>query len=160
MNFMDYRLPDRFWSKCIPEPNSGCWLWIGAGTGAGYGGVFFHGKNHRAHRVFYSVLVGEIPDGLELDHICRERSCVNPTHLEAVTRSENTKRGIGPAMAAKRQMSITHCPNGHEYTPQNTSMRAPSEFHPNGFRECRECISVRNKRYQDRIRMRRIPATP
>lgn len=83
---------DRLLSKCIPEPNSGCWLWIGAMHEGGYGRVRYHNRTLPAHRVSYMVHVGPIPGGLVIDHKCRVRCCVNPDHLEPVTRKENMRR--------------------------------------------------------------------
>ncbi len=130
MNFLDPRLPDRFWDKVIPEPNSGCWLWI-ASTSFGYG-AFGMGRNvvWRSHRLAYSALVGPIPDGLDLDHLCRTRSCCNPAHLEPVTRGENVRRGL-------KFNRASHCPKGHEFTAENTNHSRD----PDGYlvRQCREC---------------------
>jgi HNH endonuclease len=98
---------ERFDKLYIPEPNSGCWIWLGALGDGGYGYVFFNGKNSRAHRVSYQIAVGEIPDGLQLDHLCRMRCCVNPTHLEPVTNRENSFRAL------KLRVRKTHCVHGH-----------------------------------------------
>src|ERR1043166_7685871 len=107
--FLDHRLPIRFWSKCIPEPNSGCWLWTGAiKTVTGYGYIWTDKRVASAHRAAYESLVGPIPDGLQIDHRCRIRCCVNPAHLEPVTNVENQRRGL-------RGELTTHCPAGHEY---------------------------------------------
>ncbi len=82
-----------FWNahadKIMPEPNSGCWFWLGA-LSRGYGSL----KNARAHRVAYEMTIGPIPEGLVIDHLCRVTSCVNPDHLEAVTQAENVRRGL------------------------------------------------------------------
>jgi hypothetical protein len=79
----------------MPEPNTGCWLWLGSDSGNGYGKVSIDGKDMMVHRVVYELLVGPIPDGLVLDHIprCRCRRCCNPDHLEPVTIQVNTHRG-------------------------------------------------------------------
>ncbi len=109
--FLDVRLPDRFWSKAIPDPMGGCWLWIGAQLSDGYGQIQQDGKRIRSHRAAYEALVGPIPAGLDLDHLCRVRCCVNPAHLEPVTERENTLRGIGvTAMNAIK----TTCSRGHQ----------------------------------------------
>jgi integrase len=107
-SFLDLRLPDRFWSKCFPEPNSGCWMWFGAREHDGYG-VLGRGRrgegNIKAHRLAYETLVGDVPDDLELDHLCRTPECCNPAHLEAVTHAENLRRGSPgrkPLMQCKR----------------------------------------------------------
>lgn len=92
-------LPERFWSLVVPT-TAGCWLWTGF-KAAGYGRFSFKGTNSAAaaHRLSYEALIGEIPAGLDLDHLCRVPSCVNPLHLEPVTRRENIGRG-GQAIAA------------------------------------------------------------
>ncbi len=93
-NFLDDRIPARFWANVIPEPNSGCWLWLGSLNG-GYGQIIRDGKNIRAHRWTYEIAYGPMPSGLETDHLCRTRSCCNPLHLEAVTHQENMARSVG-----------------------------------------------------------------
>jgi hypothetical protein len=114
--FGDERLPDRFWDKASPEPNTGCWLWTGATVPSGYGQFgIAASKAARAHRVAYAALVGP-PSGPELDHRCRTRCCVNPAHLDPVSHLENMRRSA-PAVA-------THCKRGHEYgVPGNVSRR-------------------------------------
>ena len=113
-----------FWSKV--EKTDDCWLWTGALTGGRYGNAIVNGKNVPAHRAAYEELVGPIPEGLELDHLCFVTNCVRPDHLEPVTGAENKRR------AGAR---TTHCPKGHEYTPENTYVRTRG----NGRRQCREC---------------------
>lgn len=89
-----------------------CWIWQGAQSGPdaprgmGYGLATYEGKRQQAHRVSYQVFVGPIPDGLQIDHTCRQRMCVNPDHLEPVTQQENLLRGV---------LARTHCKRGHEY---------------------------------------------
>src|SRR5216684_318642 len=121
-----------------PEPNSGCWLWTGMLKDSGYGkiqtGTFANPNMQRAHRVAYELFVGPIPPGLQLDHLCRVSSCVNPNHLEPVTNAENTRRGI----AGQWQKNKTHCPQGHEYTIENTMMYLGK------WRRCRTCSRERN----------------
>ena len=132
-------LPERFWDKVEPCPMSGCWHWTAAGTGNGYGQIFFDGKVRMAHRVSYEVLVSPIPDGLQIDHLCRNRGCCNPTHLEPVTPRENTMRSDSPRLARERQLSKTHCPRGHEYDEENTRIYR-------GKRNCRACDRERWRR--------------
>lgn len=90
-----------------------------------------------AHRAVYELLVGPIADGLVIDHLCRKPSCVNPSHLEAVTQSENLKRGLGPAVTRARHAAQTHCRHGHEFSPDNTIVNS------SGSRVCRTCNRVR-----------------
>jgi hypothetical protein len=136
---------DRFWPKVQKTPG-GCWLWTASlCKGTGYGQFREGGRGSRmrtAHRVAYELLVGPVPAGLQLDHLCRVRRCVNPAHLEPVTNRENQLRGAGfPA----RNAAKTHCAHGHEYTPENTYL------HPStGHRRCRAC--ARERRFTLRTR--------
>jgi hypothetical protein len=127
----------RFWSR-VDRDGDGCWLWLGKDNGRGYGQLWVDGRTVAAYRFSYELHVGPIADGYELDHLCRNRLCVNPTHLEPVTHRENMLRGSGfPAFNAAK----THCPHGHEYTPENT-------YHhprPRGGRLCRSCRRARGR---------------
>lgn len=93
----------------IPEPNSGCHLWIGGLSQGGYGKKKHFGRNWYAHRLIYELEHGEIPNGLMLDHLCRIRSCVNSKHMEVVTNKENILRGIGPAALHARKKNCPKC---------------------------------------------------
>jgi hypothetical protein len=126
-------LPDRFWERVSPEPNTGCWLWTGAEFRGGYGRL----GPRLAHRMAYEALVGPVPEGLDLDHLCRVRCCVNPDHLEPVTRRENILRGAGGRM-------IKECPLGHAYTEDNTRYTAE------GWRYCKTCKRTRTLDYLKR----------
>lgn len=111
-----------------------CWVWTGAKSSNGYGNYW----NRGAHRVVYELLVGEIPKGKQLDHLCRNRSCVNPEHLEPVTQKENLLRGIGQcAINAKK----TECKRGHIFSSENTYVWR-------GKRICRECSKIRQEVYK------------
>ena len=100
-------------ANSIPEPNSGCWIWLSTLDGDGYAKMKFGGKNRRVARVAYQCTYGDIPAELVIDHLCRVRPCVNPAHLDLVTNRENTMRGetLAALNAAK-----TQCPQGHEYS--------------------------------------------
>jgi hypothetical protein len=135
---MQGSLEDRLWPK-VRADVSGCWVWLAATTSGGYGQVQVNGGRRVAHRVVYELMVGAVPVGLELDHLCRNRPCVNPTHLEPVTHSENCRRS--PLMGRVNR-SKTRCPAGHPYAEQNTYVRR------NGHRMCRTCTISRKRRYR------------
>jgi hypothetical protein len=119
---------ERFWEKVVRDPDSECWFWTG-GTAFGYGNFWLNRKGRMAHRVSYELNVGPIPEGLQIDHLCRTPLCVNPAHLEPVTIRENLMRGWG---VSARNAAKTHCPRGHEYAVHG---RVKIE----GSRECRVC---------------------
>lgn len=125
-------------TRIVRIPESGCWIWMGA-TNRGYGTTSYLGKQRGVHRIIYEALVGIVPKGLELDHLCRVRCCCNPYHLEAVTHSVNVKRGTAWYHVIERNKNATHCKNGHERTLANTY------FRKNGTRRCKLCIKDRNK---------------
>lgn len=117
------------------EIASGCWRWIGGVNGRGYG--MFNGKS--SHRFTYSWFVAPIPEGLVIDHLCLNKLCVNPAHLEAVTDLENRRRA-----AALR----THCRHGHEYTPENTGIQ---RVNGRPYRDCRACHRAKQTAYLQRL---------
>ena len=127
----------RFWSHV--QPDQDCWIWTGATRNRGYGCVTIAGRLYAAHRVSYTWTHGPIPDGLELDHLCRNPVCVNPLHLEAVSRRTNLLRGDTHAAANSAK---THCPAGHPYDAANTYVK------PNGARCCRTCLAAAFRRYR------------
>lgn len=119
-----------FWNK-IQKDEAGCWNWQGKKLPSDYGSITFAGRQWYSHRVSYELHHGPIPDGLHLDHLCRNRSCCNPAHLEAVTCKENVHRSpIAPAAINARK---THCLRGHELSGANLGV------HPEGGRYCRTC---------------------
>jgi len=128
-------LQQRLEAKTVKGP--GCWTWTGSHDPDGYGKISVRSRMTNAHRVAYQIYVGPIPEAYEVDHLCRNRGCVNPAHLEAVPKPVNIARGEG---AAARYARRTHCKNGHEYTPTNTRLSRT------GTRQCRECERLRTRR--------------
>ena len=133
------KVEERFWAKVNKTKN--CWLWTGHLTWDGYGGFWLGKTEVRAHRYAYELLVGPIPEGLTLDHLCRNRPCVHPLHLEPVTVQINTLRVNGLAAKEARRAC---CPRGHPYNLFNT-YRTPS-----GHRVCRTCRNQANHAYRER----------
>ena len=145
MLVVDEKTMDRFWAKVQAEPNSGCWLWEASVTNDGYGNFYVPGKPMTAHRFSYEVHRGLVPPGLEIDHLCRIRNCVNPDHLEAITHLENIRRGT----PGRYNLYKTHCPQGHPYRGDNLY----SGF--NGDRRCRICSRVNARRGNARAKLKR-----
>lgn len=139
---------DRFWPKVEKTPT--CWVWTAGKRHGGYGQFNVgDGRNVRAHVFAYELLVGPVPEGLELDHLCRNPACVNPDHLEPVPHRVNILRGCGPVPENSLK---TRCVNGHAYTPQNTYIR------PDGYRDCRACKRKRERERQRRLRIHQPPS--
>lgn len=142
---------ERFWQRVDkngPQSDVGgrCWTWTGAKSSLGYGRVTIHRKTWLTHRYAYTLIVGEIPNGLELDHLCRNASCCNPGHLEPVTHRENMLRGNG---MSGRHARSTHCVRGHPRSPENTRVDA------NGWRHCIPCLKIRSDERRKRVGDRR-----
>lgn len=136
-------MQDRFWAKV--NKTESCWLWTACTGRRGHGYFGINGKNRAAHRVAYEMLVGPIPPGLTLDHLCRQPACVNPAHLEPVDNRTNVLRGIGPTAQNARK---THCKRGHSLTSENIYRRG------NG-RQCKLCCRDRYLRLSQGVVRRR-----
>ena len=117
-----------------------CWLWQSHVGVTGYGQKRFRGTMWKAHRYMWTVMRGPIPKGMQIDHLCRIRHCVNPQHMEVVTQHENWLRGEACTVQNKRK---THCKYGHEFTPENTYYRTGKR---GPHRVCIQCNRVTNGR--------------
>lgn len=131
----------RFWPKV--QKTATCWLWLGAKSSSGYGNFFDVQKVGLAHKWAWESINGPVPAGFELDHVaargCTHRHCVNPSHLEPVTRGENIRRGKLPALLKAKAALRVSCPYGHVFDSVNTRHR------PGRGRECRKCNRIRDQ---------------
>lgn len=123
----------RFHKRISIRKNTDCWIWQGS-LSDGYGNFTINHIQYPAHRVSYTLFIGEIPTGLTLDHLCRNRRCVNPAHMECVTNKVNALRGTSPPAQNARK---THCSKGHEFTPENTYL----------YKSVRVCIACKKAKY-------------
>ncbi len=131
---------ERFWEKV--DADGDCWIWTSSLNPAGYGTFSDKAKQsapNKAHRWAWEELIGPIPPGLQLDHLCRVRRCVNPDHLEPVTNIENQRRGL----RGKLYQEIRQCHRGHPYDETNTYMHR-------GAKHCRKCVNQRGREYYQR----------
>lgn len=142
---MDNKYAERFWDR-VEKTDTGCWNAARLDS-KGYGKLWDGEKYQLAHRVSYELISGSIPDGLDLDHLCRNPACVNPDHLEPVTRRVNLLRGEGFAGVNARK---THCNRGHEFTPENTRMQHRKRGLPG--RRCKTCDRNRQRAYTFRAK--------
>jgi len=148
-------LHDRFMSKVEFDPNGGCWLWAGPNDGGrGYGRFMAREQlgERQAHRAAYALFCEPIPHGLEIDHLCSVPACVNPAHLEPVTRQENMRRApkhglkLGGIANGERNKRKTHCPQGHEYA-------VTASVSPEGWKRCKVCNAAKTRRQYARKKL-------
>lgn len=137
---------DRLFAHRDIDAETGCWNWTGSRVALGYGQISIGGRLKGVHRAAYEALRGAVPDGLVLDHLCRNPSCFNPDHLEPVSHRTNVLRGVSPLAAAAR---ATHCKRGHAFDEENTRVTRT------GTRKCRACDRARVKRNYDAARSAR-----
>lgn len=136
--------PKRRFAENLRFEQNGCWTWTGYTTDEGYGRFSVSQRLVLVHRYSYETQRGPIPEGLVLDHLCRNTSCVNPDHLDAVAQRVNILRGVG---ASAQNSKKTHCYRGHEFTPQNTGQ------HQNGSRKCLACETAKYAAKQEQNRL-------
>jgi hypothetical protein len=130
-------LAERIWRHT--DRSGSCWVWTGARSPSGYGRITVGGRNAYAHRVAYEMIVGPIPAGLQIDHLCRNRCCCKPAHLQPVTALVNNRRGATNA-------AVTHCPAGHEYSGDDLRMWLDSDGYKH--RVCRTCVIQRARAWR------------
>lgn len=136
----DISIDEKFFRQVVVEP-LGCMIWQGAKFPNGYARFVYAKTNENpgAHRWAYVRFRGPIPTGFVLDHLCRVKECVNPWHLEIVTPKENVRRGLWGEM--------THCPKGHEFTPENTGCQKNGRY-------CKQCVRDRLQRYREERKLK------
>lgn len=132
-------LLDYIKSRCIIDENN-CHVWQGSINDRGYGNIKYHNSTKRVHVLTYELTKGPVPDGLELDHLCKNIECCNIDHLEAVTHAVNVERGDLKFVSGKKAKLITHCPKGHEYAGDNLYI------HPKGYRYCKACAREQKRK--------------
>jgi hypothetical protein len=140
---MDDQAFQRFQAKYTVLAN-GCWQWLGAKIGRGYGVMASKSGSRLVHRLSYEHFIGPIPDALTIDHLCRNKACVNPMHLEAVTNKVNNLRGTSASAQNTRK---THCSMGHEYTYENTYIH-------HSMRHCKTCHRLRERQRKAQLKQR------
>jgi len=129
--------------KKIQIKDNGCWEWIASKSWKGYGQIGNNEKIVYAHRFIFEYYYGSICPDLQIDHLCRNRACVNPLHLQQVSQTENQHRGFGPCGINWRKIN---CKYGHEFTQENTYIR------PNGNRSCNKCNVIKQQKLRDKIK--------
>ena len=142
---------ERFWAKVDSGVDpAGCWVWLAGQDSSGYG-LFWVGRNVKAHRFAFELAFGPIPNGRQLDHLCRQRLCVRVDHLEVVDQRTNILRGMGPTAHNARK---TECDRGHPFSGLNLIHRS------DGGRRCRACNRAMKRESQRRYRARRLEGQP
>lgn len=127
----------RFWAKVEVHHPAACWHWLGGRNDGGYGQLMLNSGKYAAHRVAYTLLVGPVPPHLTIDHLCRNRLCVNPDHLRIASMYDNVMAAYGPPARNRRK---THCKYGHPFTPENTYVES------SGGRDCLTCKRIRRRK--------------
>lgn len=125
------------------DDTDGCWRWKNFVNPYGYAVISYREggerTNEMAHRLSYKLFVGDIPEGMVIDHLCRVRDCVNPSHLEVVSQRVNIRRGL---TGTGRHKLLSHCSRGHKFTEKNTYIK------PNGARNCKSCLKINQIKYK------------
>ncbi len=146
--FGDSTVADRLMTYVSVDAETGCWNFTGTRDRNGYGAIRCGRKMRLAHRVSYVLHRGDISIGLHVDHLCRNRACFNPAHLEAVTRQENWRRSQS---VTRINADATHCKNGHAFLGRNLYIRTT------GARSCRACSLASSRRHKARRRLASLP---
>ena len=140
----DLTYAERFLSRVIIS-DSGCWEWTAGKSGTGYPMFTWNNKTRGAYKFIYEYINGKIKKDQEMDHLCKNKLCCNPKHLEAVSRSENCLRGTVGYHNNHHYGNKTHCKRGHEFTPENTRIKKCNTSRNGLSRQCSQCIKIRYK---------------
>lgn len=144
---MPLPIRDRIELGSIPEPNTGCILWIASYTSTGYGQITYNGRNRKTHSVVYELANGPIPVGKVIRHMCNTPKCVNILHLKMGTQKDNVKDMIDAGRHFSPNRSVTHCLHGHEFNEKNTAINFRGKNSTELRRSCRECARLRHYKY-------------
>lgn len=147
---IDEKALNRFESKFIPEPNTGCWLWTATSVKYGYGTFHWRGKDRYAHRVSWELYRGTWPSTLCVLHKCDTPACVNPEHLFLGSRTDNNADCV--SKGRNNNQTKTHCINGHELSGDNLYLPKKTKTRSRPYRQCRKCIYAAGKRRNERLK--------